>query len=231
MINNDGLGWVYIYFCDSSHISRNLKLNHRLIEIIYIKIKIKLLGNLKATLNTISMRYKFYSALFHLAKFLPGSARQSLGCHIRITLLRKLVVDCGREINVLGGAEIGCPHNLAIGDNSAIGLGCYLSCIDKVSIGDRVLMGPGVMIFTSNHVWNPEELTYFRQGEALAPVTIKDDSWIGARSIILPGVVIGRGCTVAAGAVVTRSTADYSVVAGVPAVQIGTKPIGGMVAE
>jgi maltose O-acetyltransferase len=57
----------------------------------------------------------------------------------------------------------------------------------------------------------------------LAPVTIGDDAWIGARSIILPGVVIGKGCTVAAGAVVTRSTADYSTVAGVPAVQVQMK--------
>jgi maltose O-acetyltransferase len=176
------------------------------------------------------MLKKIYSALFHFAKQLPGSARQSLGSRIRISLLRRLAGGCGRDINVLGGAEIGAPHNLTIGDNSAIGLGCYLSCLDKVTIGDRVLMGPGVMIYTSNHVWNSEALTYFRQGETLATVTIKDDAWIGARSIILPGVVIGKGCTVAAGAVVTRSTADYSIVAGVPAVQIGTKPIGDQVA-
>jgi maltose O-acetyltransferase len=171
-----------------------------------------------------------YTILFHILRNFPGSSRQSLGCRIRIALLRRLAAGCGRDINVLGGAEIGSPHNLTIGDNSAIGLGCYLSCLDKVTIGDRVLMGPSVMIYTSNHVWNPEALTYFRQGETLAPVTIKDDAWIGARSIILPGVVIGKGCTVAAGAVVTRSTADYSIVAGVPAAQIGIKPIGGQVA-
>lgn len=86
------------------------------------------------------------------------------------------------------------------------------------------------MIYTSNHVWSTEASTCFRQGETLAPVTIKDDVWIGARSIILPGVVIGKGCTVAAGVVVTRSTADYSVVVGVPAVQIGTKATAPQVA-
>jgi maltose O-acetyltransferase len=171
------------------------------------------------------MLNKLNRALFYLAKMLPGSARQSLGCRIRVALLRQLAAACGRDINVLSGSEVGAPHNLTIGDNSAIGLGCYLSCLDKVSIGDRVLMGPGVMIFTSNHVWNPQALTYFHQGETLAPVTIQDDAWIGARSIILPGVVIGKGCTVAAGAVVTCSTGDYSVVAGVPAIQIGTRPI------
>lgn len=172
------------------------------------------------------MLRNIYSALFHFAKFLPGSSRLSSGCRIRIALLRRLAASCGEDINVLGGAEIGTPQNLVIGDNSAIGLGCYLSCLDRVTIGDRVLMGPGVMIYTSKHAWSPEARTYFQQGETLAPVTICDDAWIGARAIILPGVVIGKGCTVAAGAIVTRSTADYSVVAGVPAVQIGSKPIG-----
>lgn len=169
------------------------------------------------------MTRKLYALLFHFAKFLPGSARQSLGCRVRVWLLRRLAASCGRDINVLAGADIGAPQRLAIGDNSAIGLGCYLSCLDRVTIGARVLMGPGVMIYTSNHVWNEHERTYFRQGETLAPVTIGDDAWIGARSIILPGVVIGRGCTVAAGAVVTKSTRDYSTVAGVPAVQINSK--------
>lgn len=169
------------------------------------------------------MLKKILLVLLHFAKFLPGSARQSLGCRIRVALLCRLASSCGRDINVLSGTEIGSPKNLVLGDNSAIGLGCYLSCLDKVTIGSRVLMGPGVMIYTSNHVWNPSEQTYFRQGETLAPVTICDDAWIGARAIILPGVVIGKGCTVAAGAIVTRSTADYSTVAGVPAVQLHVK--------
>lgn len=169
---------------------------------------------------------KILLALFHFAKFLPGSARESLGCRIRVALLRRLAGRCGRNINVLSGAEIGAPHNLEIGDNSAIGLGCYLSCLDKVRIGERVLMGPGVMIYTSNHVWDPNGRTYFRQGEQLAPVAIGDDAWIGARAILLPGVVIGKGCTVAAGAVVTKNTSDYSVMAGVPAIRIADKQIG-----
>jgi len=167
---------------------------------------------------------RFWQLLFFLAKVLPGSSRTSLGCRLRVLLLRRLASSCGQGINVLSGVDIGCPENLQIGSNSGIGLGCYLSCAEKVVIGDRVLMGPGVMIFTSNHVWNPDRRTYYEQGEVRSPVTISDDAWIGARSIILPGVTIGRGCTVAAGSVVTRSTEDYSVVAGVPALQIRVNP-------
>lgn len=167
---------------------------------------------------------KVYAILFYFAKFIPGSARTLQGCRIRVALLRLLAASCGREFNLLAKSGIGAPYNLTIGDNSAIGLGCYLSCFEKITLGKRVLMGPGVMIYTSNHVWHPIKLTYFRQGETLGRVTIGDDAWIGAHAIILPGVVIGMGCMVAVGAVVTRSIADYSTVAGVPAKQINIKP-------
>ncbi|MGC4028209.1 MAG: hypothetical protein QM696_04990 [Steroidobacteraceae bacterium] len=63
--------------------------------------------------------------------------------------------------------------------------------------------------------------TYFRQDRTLLPVTIKDDAWVAARSIIVPGVVIERGCTIVAGVVAAHGMANYSVVPGVPAVQTG----------
>lgn len=81
-----------------------------------------------------------------------------------------------------------------------------------------------IMILTSNHVWNPVLDTYSRQSEASTPVMVLDDAWIGARAIILPGVTIARGCTVAAGSVVTQSTPDFSVVGGVPARVLKMKP-------
>jgi len=136
---------------------------------------------------------RFWQLLFFLAKVVQGSSRTSLGCRLRILILR-----------LLGPLS------------ELLGQGCYRrSCCER----------PGVMIFTSNHIWNPNRRTYCEQGEVRSPVTISDDAWIGARSIILPGVTVGRGFTVAAGSVVTRSTSDYSVIAGVPAVQLRINPI------
>ena len=167
-----------------------------------------------------------FRLLLSLARHIPSSNIRSWPCRLRVTLLRRLARAraCGQGVNVLPGAYVGSPHNLSIGDNTGIGLNCYLSCADRVTLGSRVLMGPEVMIFTSNHVWNPELATYFRQGETTAPVDVLDDAWIGVRSILLPGVTIGRGCTVAAGSVVTRSTPDFSVVPGVPARVLKIKP-------
>ena len=104
-----------------------------------------------------------------------------------------------------------------MGDDSGIGVRSIINCQDKVSIGNKVLVGPEVLIFTANHIWNEEQNTFFEQGAETQPVVVLDDAWLGARSIILPGVTIGRGATIAAGSVVTKDVPHYAVVAGVPA--------------
>ncbi|MDP2228898.1 MAG: DapH/DapD/GlmU-related protein, partial [Moraxellaceae bacterium] len=80
-----------------------------------------------------------------------------------------------------------------------------------------------VLIYSQNHIYeNPNE-PINTQGYALGAVTIQDDVWIGARAIILPGVLIGQGAVIAAGAVVTKSVPAYGVYAGVPAKAIGER--------
>jgi maltose O-acetyltransferase len=74
------------------------------------------------------------------------------------------------------------------------------------------------MIFTRNHRFDKQNLTYPPETfETDEPVMIEDHAWIGARAIILPGVTIGRGSTVGAGAVVSKSIPPYSVAVGNPA--------------
>jgi maltose O-acetyltransferase len=93
-----------------------------------------------------------------------------------------------------------------------------------VTIGEDVMMGPDVAIYALNHAFDDLTRPMLVQGHDSAdPVKVGDDVWIGARAIILPGVEIGKGCIVGAGAVVTRSVPDYSVVAGNPAVVIRSR--------
>jgi maltose O-acetyltransferase len=83
-------------------------------------------------------------------------------------------------------------------------------------IGDDVMMGPEVLIYTSNHTMEagiPMRLQPLKS----APVHIGNDVWIGARCIILPGVTIGDGAVLAAGAVVTRAVPANAIVGGIPA--------------
>lgn len=91
-----------------------------------------------------------------------------------------------------------------------------------VIIGDRVQMGPNVHIYTAGH--ETSVLSRIKFVEFGHPIRIEDDCWIGGNVTILPGVTIGRGCTVGAGSVVTKSLPPYSVALGSPAKIVKTIP-------
>ena len=88
----------------------------------------------------------------------------------------------------------------------------------ECEIGDYVMMGTDVVIITRNHSFEKTDAPMMCQGiEKELPVIIGNDVWIGDRVMILPGVHIGDGSIIAAGAVVTHDVPEYSIVAGVPA--------------
>lgn len=113
-----------------------------------------------------------------------------------------------------------------IGDGVYIGPMCLLSGEGGITIGDNTLIGPQVLLLTSNHVFNDVDVVVGEQGNALAPLRIGRDVWIGGHATILAGITIGDQAVVAAGAVVTRDIPARAIVAGVPAKQIGERGAG-----
>ena len=107
---------------------------------------------------------------------------------------------------------------LRIGANCRINRDCCLDARSGLRIGDNVSVSPEVMILTTGHTYN--DPSFPLEG---APVVIEDHVWIGTRAIIMPGVTLGRGAVVAAGAIVTRDVAPGMVVAGVPARPIASR--------
>jgi len=106
-------------------------------------------------------------------------------------------------------------NRLQIGADCFINVGCHFELNDRISIGDGVSIGHEVLILTSSHKIGPYDR---RAGDATnAAVTIESGAWIGARSILLPGVTIGAGSIVSTGSVVNADVAANSVVAGAPA--------------
>ncbi|WP_277755135.1 DapH/DapD/GlmU-related protein [Pseudactinotalea terrae] len=102
-----------------------------------------------------------------------------------------------------------------IGEGAFINMGCMLSTHAPVTVGRGAYLGMGVTVMTSTHELGPSDA---RAGELItAPVVIGDGCWIGANATILPGVTIGAGTVIAAGAVVTRDCDPDSLYAGVPA--------------
>ena len=116
--------------------------------------------------------------------------------------------------------------NLEIGNNVSIGEYSHITCANKVTIGDGVLTGRFVLITDNSHGNNTKEVAEIaplaREINSNGPVCIGANVWIGDKVTILPNVTIGKGCIIAANAVVTKDIPEYSVAAGVPAKVIKT---------
>ncbi|MCA0447001.1 MAG: acyltransferase [Bacteroidetes bacterium] len=108
-------------------------------------------------------------------------------------------------------------RGIQIGNNSAVGAQSYIGGQGGVEIGQNVIMGPGVKIFSENHIFTHSDKPIRLQGETRLGVRIGDNCWVGANVTIVDGTNLGSGCVVAAGAVVNKSFPENSVIAGVPA--------------
>ena len=109
-----------------------------------------------------------------------------------------------------------CGKNITVGKRVFINSGCCFQDQGGIDIGDDVLIGQQVVIATLNHDLHPEK----RGSMTPKPVKIGNKVWIGAHATVLPGVTIGDGAVVAAGAVVTKDVPSNTVVGGVPAKMI-----------
>lgn len=106
-----------------------------------------------------------------------------------------------------------CGKNIHLGRDVFINVGCKFQDQGGIYLGDRMLVGQNVVLATLSHGMDPAH----RADLHPAPIRIGDDVWIGANATVLPGVAIGHGAVVAAGAVVTRDVPAMTVVGGVPA--------------
>lgn len=128
--------------------------------------------------------------------------------------------ELGDGANVMMGLTIRQPGGIRIGVNSNVNPDCLIdSRGGEVNIGAHCDISPEVNIWTLQHDFRDADF-----GTSGGPVVIGDYVWIGNRAIVLPGVELGEGCVVAAGAVVTKSVAPYTVVGGVPAKPIAERP-------
>lgn len=118
------------------------------------------------------------------------------------------------------GAVFYDASKISIGQDSIIGENAVLDGRDKLTIGDHVDIASEVMIYNAEHDISDENFKAIT-----APVEIGDYVFIGPRAIILPGVKVGRGGVVGAGAVVTKDIGEFEIVGGVPAKVIGERKL------
>ncbi len=123
----------------------------------------------------------------------------------------------GKNIIIDKRVLIRNPENLTIGDNVVISHGSVISAGGGIKIGNDVLIGYYAKVISANHNIPDKNEIIRLSGHIYKKITINNDVWIGTSSIILPGVIIGKGAVVAAGAVVTKDVPSYVYVGGVPA--------------
>jgi len=147
-----------------------------------------------------------------------------VGCipshHIRRFFYGIQGMKIGKGSTLHMGAVFYDASKISIGQGSIIGENAVLDGRDKLIIGDHVDIASEVMIYNAEHDINDPEFK-----AVIAPVEIRDYVFIGPRAIILPGVKIGKGAVVAAGAVVTKDVGEFEIVGGVPAKVIGERKI------
>lgn len=142
-----------------------------------------------------------------------------VGSRIRAVVLRSLGFNIGQRVCFWGlPTMIGTKHihtKLSIGPQCLFNVQCFFDLADEIVIEDNVVLGPQVMLITGGHAIGHSD---FRLGPlSPEPIHIERGAWLGARCMVLPGVTIGQGAVVAAGAVVSKDVAPNTVVGGVPA--------------
>lgn len=143
------------------------------------------------------------------------------GCVIerpwRLSTGPRVQIEHGVYIKIVDDAA-----QLTLGRETFVGFRTELDIALELHIGDHVLIAPGCFITDHSH-GHAQDALISRQGGKCRPVRIGNDVWLGAHAVVLPGVTIGDGAVVGAGAVVTRNVAPGSIVAGVPARPIGSR--------
>jgi maltose O-acetyltransferase len=158
-----------------------------------------------------------------LTKYFTNHVLQHLPSHTLRTLWYRRVMgwQIAPQATIMMGQHIQTTgirskdRQVSIGRGSVINWDCLLYITGGLLIGEQVSISAGTWLITGTHEMNNPAFpaTY-------KPIVIEDYAWIGMRATILPGVTIGKGAVVMAGAVVSRDVAPYAVVGGVPAREI-----------
>ena len=156
----------------------------------------------------------------------------TIGDNVEINALSREGIKIGDNVSILRNTIIECTGvirnfgiGLEIGNNVGIAQNCFIQVRGRVIIGNNVIFGPGVSIFSENHNFDNPDLPVSIQGETRKGVIIEEGVWIGTRAVILDGVKIGKNSIIAAGSIVNKDVPSYTIVGGVPAKIIKSRRI------
>ncbi|AJA58165.1 sugar O-acetyltransferase [Lactococcus lactis] len=132
-----------------------------------------------------------------------------------VALERQVFGETGDNLYVTPPFQVDYGRHVEIGNNFYANMDCIFLDVNKIKIGNNVMVGPRVSFYTAGHPIDPQ--IRIEELEFGLPITVEDNVWIGGSATILPGVTIGKNSIIAAGAVVTKDVAANTIFGGNPA--------------
>jgi len=154
-----------------------------------------------------------------LLRWLPGPE----GIILRALLFRSIFRQCGSGLLIYPHVYLTFSNRIKAGKRLAINVNTYIDGRGGITFGDFVMVGPNCVIASCGHGMKDRSIPMYQQPVEYGEIIIEDDVWIGGNVTITPGVRIGRGSVIAAGAVVTQDLPPQGIYGGIPAKLIRTR--------
>ena len=156
----------------------------------------------------VRLAWYFSNILFFKSRFLPIS-------FVKVILLRLFGAKIGKGVLIKPSVNIKYPWKLKVGNNVWMGEDVWIDNLELVDISDNVCISQGAMLLCGNHDFNSSTFDLI-----VKPIVLEDGVWIGAKSIVTPGVIAGTHAVRSAGSMASKNLEAYSVYQGNPAVRI-----------
>lgn len=155
----------------------------------------------------------FVNVLFFINPLNPSSA-------LKKSLIRLFGGKVGTNVLIKPSISIKYPWKLSIGDNTWIGERVWIDNLAEVKIGANVCVSQGAMLLTGNHDYKKETFDLI-----IGKITLEDGSWVGAKSVVCPGVTIGTHAILSVNSIATRDLDAWQIYQGNPAKKIRERMI------
>ena len=149
----------------------------------------------------------YFKNLFLLKTYIPWPNT------LKIFALRFFGAKIGRNVNIKPNVNIKYPWFLEIGDNVWIGEGVWIDNLGKVKIGSNVCISQGALLLCGNHNYKKETFDLI-----IGDITLEEGVWVGAKSVVCPGVTMKSHSILSVGSVLTKDAEEYGIYQGTPAV-------------
>lgn len=155
----------------------------------------------------------FTNIIFFISPLNPISS-------LKVALLKLFGAKIGKNVNIKPNVNIKYPWKLSIGDNVWIGEKAWIDNLGQVTIGNNVCISQGAMLLCGNHNYKKSSFDLI-----VKDITLEDGSWVGAQSVVCPGVTLHSHSILSVGSVATHDLAPYTVYQGIPAVKVRIRTI------